>query len=129
MKKRVLVCDDDVSISEVVALALGDSDWEVYTQPDCDDMIAKIETTRPAVIFMDNRIPREGGIHATRSIKSHPSYQQIQVVYFTSDQNIDELAQKAGADFVLRKPFLIGQLEEVVNRAFHAYNKKARTGN
>lgn len=125
MKRRVLVCDDDVSISEVVALVLADHDWEVYTLPDCDDMIRKIEKTRPHVIFMDNRIPREGGIVATQCIKKHPDYQQIPVVYFTSDHNIDELAQKAGADFILRKPFMITQLEDVVNRAFSSLDAKS----
>ncbi len=121
--RRVLVCDDDLAISEVVALVLMDSDWEVYTLPNCDDMISKIEETSPSVIFMDNNIPRDGGIVATQSIKKHPDYQQIPVIYFSSDKDIHLLATEAGADYVLQKPFHISELEALVSRAFVSYQK------
>jgi two-component system cell cycle response regulator DivK len=119
--KRVLVCDDDVNISEIVALVLTDADWEVYTIPDCNDMIEKIETINPSVIFMDHKIPDEGGIVATQIIKSHPEYREIPVIYFTASQDIDALAEKAGADYILQKPFNIKQLEETVSKAFVSY--------
>ena len=118
-KRRVLVCDDDVTISEVVAIILVDSNMaEVYTIPDCDDIIAKIEELKPELIFMDNKIPTHGGIIATQMIKNHPVHKSIPVVYFTASQDIDQLAENAGADYTLAKPFSITQLEEVVNRAF-----------
>lgn len=122
--KRVLVCDDDITISEIVALVLTDADWEVYTLPDCNDIIEKVATINPSVIFMDNKIPDEGGIVATQKIKNHPDYQEIPVIYFTANSDIDELAKQAGADFILQKPFNISQLEETVSKAFKAYTKK-----
>jgi len=124
MKRRVLVCDDDLTISEIVALVLTDADWEVYTLPDCNDIIEKIEGINPSVIFMDNKIPDEGGIIATQKIKNHPSYQEIPVIYFTANNDINELAKQAGADFILQKPFNIGQLEDTVTHAFKAYKTK-----
>lgn len=119
--RRVLVCDDDVNISEIVALVLTDADWEVYTIPDCNDMIEKIETINPSVIFMDHKIPDEGGIVATQIIKSHPEYREIPVIYFTANNDIDSLAETAGADYFLQKPFNIKQLEDTVSKAFHSY--------
>ena len=42
--RRVLVCDDDVTISEVVAIILVDRNLaEVYTISNCDNIIEKIE--------------------------------------------------------------------------------------
>ena len=122
--KRVLVCDDDLAISEIVALALTDADWEVYTLPDCINIIEKVETIKPSVIFMDNKIPDEGGIVATQAIKGHPDYQEIPVIYFTANNDIDQLAKQAGADFILQKPFNLSELEETVGKAFKAYKKK-----
>ena len=117
--RRVLVCDDDLTISEVVAIILVDGNLaEVYTIPDCDNIIEKIESLNPSIIFMDNKIPTHGGVVATQTIKSHPLYKSIPVVYFTASQDIDELAENAGADYTLAKPFSISQLEEVVNKAF-----------
>lgn len=119
--RRVLVCDDDVSISEIVALVLTDADWEVYTIPDCNNIIEQIETTKPSVIFMDHKIPDEGGIVATQIIKNDPDHRDIPVIYFTANDDIDALAQKAGADYVLQKPFNIKQLEDTVSKAFKSY--------
>lgn len=119
--RRVLVCDDDLTISEVVAIILVDSNLaEVYTLPDCDNIIEKIDSLNPAIIFMDNKIPPQGGVVATQKIKSHPVYKSIPVIYFTASEDIDQLAEHAGADYILAKPFSITQLEEVVNRAFRA---------
>ena len=119
--KRVLVCDDDVNISEIVALVLTDADWEVYTIPDCNDIIEKIESINPSVIFMDHNIPDEGGIVATQNVKNHPQYSEIPVIYFTASDDIDALAETAGADYVLQKPFNIKQLEDAVSKAFRSY--------
>jgi CheY-like chemotaxis protein len=119
--RRVLVCDDDVSISEIVALVLTDADWEVYTIPDCNNMIEKIESINPSVIFMDHKIPDEGGIVATQIIKNDPNYSEIPVVYFTANDDIDVLAEQAGADYILQKPFNIKQLEDTVSKAFKSY--------
>lgn len=122
--KRVLVCDDDVTISEVVAIILLDSELaEVYTLPDCDNIIERVEAIKPAVILMDHRIPSQGGIIATQTIKNHPTHQNIPVVYFTASDDIISLAETAGADFMLAKPFTTKQLEDIVNKSIsHRYD-------
>lgn len=120
--RKVLVCDDDLTISEVVAIILVDSNMaEVYTIPDCDNIIEQIETFNPSLIFMDNKIPTLGGVAATQIIKNHPLYKSIPVVYFTASEDINQLAENAGADFTLAKPFSITQLEDVVQKAFKSY--------
>ena len=103
----------------MVAIILVDSNLaEVYTIPDCDNIIEKIEELKPSLIFMDNKIPTDGGVVATQTIKSHPVHKTIPVVYFTANKDIDKLAENAGADYTLAKPFSIDELEEVVYRAF-----------
>ena len=93
--RRVLVCDDDLTISEVVAIILTDSKLaEVYTLPDCDDIIQKIESLNPSIILMDNKIPSTGGITATQTIKKHEVYKNIPVIYFTGSDDINS-RQKA----------------------------------
>jgi two-component system cell cycle response regulator DivK len=113
--KRVLVFDDDTIISEVVAIILFDSKLgEVFTFPNCDDIIGRIESVKPSVILMDHNIPREGGIVATRTIKSHPEHKDIPVIYFSASEDIITLAQTAGADYVLAKPFKTSEVEQMI---------------
>jgi CheY-like chemotaxis protein len=114
---RVLVFDDDTIISEVVSIILFDSKLgEVFTFPNCDDIIERIESVKPSIIFMDHNIPREGGIVATRTIKSHPDHKNIPVIYFSASDNIISLAQTAGADYVLAKPFKTSEVEQMIKR-------------
>ena len=121
--RRVLVCDDDLTISEVVAIILTESRLaEVYTLPDCDNIIQKIESLKPSIILMDNKIPTTGGIAATQVIKNHRLHKKIPVIYFTGSDDIVSLAENAGADYMLAKPFTINQLEEVINKAFQSIN-------
>ncbi len=72
--KRILVCDDDVAILDILEYFLTDSGWEVVTSFSVDNIIAKVENSRPSVIIMDNWIPGVGGIEATRTIKKHPIF-------------------------------------------------------
>lgn len=117
--KRFLVCDDDTSISEVVAIVLTDLKLaEVHTLPDCDNIIQQIDTIKPSVIFMDDKIPNDGGTRATQLNKNHPEYKNIPIVYFTASNDIHLLAGKAGANYTLSKLFNISQLEAVVQLAF-----------
>jgi DNA-binding response OmpR family regulator len=122
--KRALVCDDDIVISEVIALVLTDNDWEVYTLPDCNNIISKIESIKPSIIFMDNKIPEEGGIIATQTIKKHHKHCKIPVIYFTANEDIDLLAEQAGADFTLQKPFNLEQLEAIVEKALNTFKER-----
>lgn len=116
--KRVLVCDDDKEILEVLDLVLTGAGWEVITSEHVNGIIAQIESTNPSVIIMDNWIPDTGGIAATRSIKSHPVYHSIPVVYSTANDNITQLAKEAGADLSIGKPFDLDEFERIMEDAY-----------
>jgi len=127
--ERVLVCDDDLIISEVVAIILFDSDTaEVFSFQDCDNIIEKIESTNPSVILMDHNIPHSGGIIATRTIKEHSVHKQIPVIYFSSSDNIKAHARSAGADYILAKPFTTDQLEKLINECIYNRNQALKLG-
>lgn len=116
--KRVLVCDDDKEILEVLDLVLSGAGWEVITSEHVNQIIEQIESSKPSVIIMDNWIPDTGGIAATRSIKSHPVYQSIPVVYSTANDNITQLAKEAGADLSIGKPFDLDEFERIMEDAY-----------
>lgn len=116
--KRVLVCDDDKEILEIIDLILTGAGWEVITSEDVIEIIKQVEKCRPAVIVMDNWIPDTGGIIATQQLKEHPIFQSIPVVYSTANDNITILAEKAGADLSIGKPFDLDEFEKIMEEAF-----------
>jgi len=121
--KRVLVCDDDKEILEILELILTASGWEVITSENVVGIIDQVERSKPSVIVMDNWIPDTGGIIATNQLKCHPVFRFIPVVYSTANENINELAQKAGADLFIGKPFDLEDFENIMEQAYFLTGK------
>jgi two-component system cell cycle response regulator DivK len=64
---------------------------------------------------MDNWIPDSGGIVATQTLKSTDSLKDIPVVYFSANSDIQMLANRAGAEAYLAKPFDLNELEHIIS--------------
>lgn len=114
MKKTILIFDDDVNILELCSIILTEYGYRVETSETSHDILDKVSETHPDAILMDNWIPDIGGIEATRLLKNHPEYKNIPVVYFSANNDIKSLAQKAGADAHLAKPFDLDELESII---------------
>ena len=115
MPKKVLIFDDDEDILAICTYILEEQGWDVSTFSNCNNIIEKVESIMPDVILMDNWIPDSGGIIATQAIKQQEHLKNIPVVYFSANNDIKTLAQQAGADSFLAKPFDLEELENIVN--------------
>jgi len=74
---------------------------------------------------MDNWIPDEGGVKATRQIKNDFTLRSIPVIFFSANDRVQELAAEAGAEFYLQKPFEIEELDTALSKAIAIYNEAA----
>lgn len=115
MQKKVLICDDDPDILSICTLVLKRQGFEVITSSHCNNIVPLVEEVKPDVIFMDNWIPDDGGIVASKKIKESEALKHIPIVYFSANNEIKSLAQKAGAEAFLSKPFDLGDLEKVID--------------
>ena len=115
MPKKILILDDDTDILSICTYILEEMGWEVFTRSSCNGIIELVREVQPNVILMDNWIPDSGGIVATQTIKSHPEFKSIPIIYFSANHDIKNLSLEAGADTYLEKPFDISQFEEIIN--------------
>jgi len=116
VQKRILIFDDDIDILSICTYILEEEGWEVYTSTNCNNIIEKVNDVKPDVILMDNWIPNTGGIIATQTLKNNKKLRNIPVIYFSANNDIQSLAQQAGADTFLAKPFDITELENIIQR-------------
>jgi len=121
LKKTILVVDDDVNILELCSIILTECGYHVVSSQISHDIIEKVADVKPDAILMDNWIPDIGGIKATQLLKSHPEFKSIPVIYFSANNDIQTLAEKAGADAILAKPFDLDELETLI---LNVLNKK-----
>ena len=78
-----------------------------------EELVETIRAFRPGLIFMDHDMPGIGGMDATRMLKSDPLSKSIPIIYFSGQDNVDQLAAAAGADDYLRKNFYMPKLLEI----------------
>lgn len=114
-ERKVIIFDDDEDILSICTYILEDQGWNVTTFTDCNDVIERVSAIRPSVILMDNWIPDEGGIVATQKLKNNQQFNTIPIIYFSANSNIQLLAEEAGADRYLAKPFDLDDLIRTIN--------------
>jgi two-component system cell cycle response regulator DivK len=114
--KRVFIFDDNTDILELCTIILEDAGYEIRTSATSNDIIGQVSDYHPHIIFMDNWLPDVGGIEATKELKAHPDFKHIPVIYFSANNDVSILAEKAGADSYLSKPFDIQALEDIVSK-------------
>ena len=116
MNKKVFIFDDNLEILELCTEILEDLGLEVKTSPTTNSVEEQVSSYMPDLIFMDNWLPDMSGIEATKLLKANDRLKNIPVIYFSANSNISELANQAGADDFLAKPFDIDKFEETVKK-------------
>ena len=114
--KTIVIFDDDEDILSICSFILEEQGWKVYAYTDCNQITEKVAAASPDVIIMDNWIPDNGGIIATQTLKKNQDLKHIPVVYFSANSDIELLANHAGAEIYLAKPFDLEELENVINK-------------
>jgi two-component system, OmpR family, alkaline phosphatase synthesis response regulator PhoP len=112
---RVLIVDDNASIVKVTRIVLEKSGYQVESADD-ERLFALVASWAPAIVLMDARLPHIDGVAACRRLKQDPLTAGLPIVLMTGDQSAEELAQSAGADGVLMKPFNRSDLIATIER-------------
>lgn len=113
MSKKILILDDDSDILFFCTYVFENMDFAVTSSTHCNNIISQVEAAAPDMILIDNWIPDIGGVKATQQIKASQHLKDIPVILFSANSNLNELAEEAGADDYLRKPFDLDELEEL----------------
>lgn len=113
-QKKVFIFDDNTDILELCTFILEDAGYEIKTSSTSNNIIDQVSAYTPDIIFMDNWLPDVGGIEATRELKGHDTLKHIPVIYFSANNDVMLLADQAGADGYLSKPFDIQDLENII---------------
>jgi DNA-binding NtrC family response regulator len=125
MKNTIIIFDDDTEILQICSIILESKGFRVVTEASCDNVAEKILSAGADVIMMDNSIPKDGGITATKIIKETAGTRHLPVIFFSANSNVASLSQQAGAEYYLAKPFDIKELETMVDQALNQTSRVA----
>ena len=104
---KVLVADDVRENRDVLRQVLEQLGAQVQTADDGMEALARMESFRPAIVFMDVRMPRMDGLEALRKIRENTDWNEIKVVAISASVLEHERQEflRAGFDGFLGKPF------------------------
>ncbi len=117
---RVLICDDHDLFRHGLRMVLEvEEGIEVVAEAaDGEQAVARVEELAPDVVLMDVRMPRMGGIEATRVIRQ--LFPTTRIIVLTVSDEEDDLygAVKAGANGYLLKEVSIEEVADAVRAVF-----------
>jgi two-component system NarL family response regulator len=117
---RVLVCDDHDLFRKGLRMVLeAEEDIMVVAEAaDGEQAVARVEELAPDVVLMDVRMPRLGGIEATRIIRQ--LFPTTRIIVLTVSDEEDDLygAVKAGANGYLLKEVSIEEVADAVRAVY-----------
>ena len=117
---RVVISDDHDLFRRGLRMVLeAEEDIEVVAEAaDGQEAVARVEELAPDVVLMDVRMPRMGGIEATRLIRQ--LFPTTRIIVLTVSDEEDDLygAVKAGANGYLLKEVSIEEVADAVRAVF-----------
>lgn len=113
---KILWIDDEPDILYLCSAILSRQGHQVYTLQNSTNVIPTISQTQPDVILVDHWMPDMTGIEVTKQLKES-QYASIPVIMCTSNPEVKEEAEMAGADRFITKPFNAEQIEQVIIEA------------
>jgi two-component system, OmpR family, response regulator len=110
---RVLVVDDEPTLTELLSMALRYEGWQVRTAPDGRAAVREARRFEPDVVVLDVMLPDMDGLEVLRKLRSHEP--EVPVLFLTARDAVEDriAGLTAGGDDYVTKPF---SLEEVVAR-------------
>ena len=116
-KKRILLLDDSAITLEMEKAVLEDRGYTVAAASNLLEFQAQLDTFQPEVILTDLMMPDISGKDIVRVLKQDFHTEKIPIILFSSksDDELEPIAEQAGADGFLSKSHGIDRLGEMVD--------------
>ncbi len=116
----VLVVDDERSVLEEVAAALG-ADFRCTLCTSAAEAMAEALAEPPELIISDINLHGHSGLEMCEEIKSHGELRDVPVMFLSGAQipDIIRRSHAVGGTYYLRKPFDSEVLVELVHKALY----------
>lgn len=123
MKNRILLVEDDDTLSMIVVETLQRDGFEVFTASDGEDGLLRYSKIKPDIIVADVMMPKMDGFEMARKIRQIDK--NVPLLFLTAKSEIDDIVTgfELGGNDYLKKPFkmleLIVRIKALLRRNIH----------
>ncbi|NMC61035.1 MAG: response regulator [Candidatus Methanofastidiosa archaeon] len=108
---KVLIAEDYLELLDFYKISL---DYELFLAKDGEEALEMFKKHRPDIVLMDIKLPKKDGLEVTREILSIDP--DARVIAITAYGYLGPKALEVGAKEVIRKPFKMSELNELINK-------------
>jgi DNA-binding NtrC family response regulator len=111
---KILVIDDEKLIRWSFEKQFSSKGYKVITAESGEEGIQLFETLYPDIVFIDNKLPKMGGLEVISKIKSID--EDVAIIFMTAYGSIDTAvkAMKLGAIEYVNKPFSFEEIDIII---------------
>jgi DNA-binding NtrC family response regulator len=114
--KKILICDDDEGILDVLGLILEDTGHTIIPEINSLNVKAVIDKERPDLIILDLWMPVLSGDQLLSMIRTTPNYRDMPVIIISASRDGEQIANDHRASAFIAKPFDYDHLLTVVEQ-------------
>ena len=114
----VLVVDDALTVRNTLQQLVEDAGFRVQTARDGLEAIHAMHTFKPQVVLTDLEMPNMNGVELTMSLRGRDETRNLPIIMVTSrsQDKHRELAERAGVNFYITKPYNEAELLQAIRK-------------
>lgn len=105
MAQHVLLIEDEPNIAEAISFLLTRDGLRVSHAAEGATALALLAADRPDLVVLDHMLPGMSGLEILTAIRAAPDSRDLPVMMLTARGRDREMAERAGADRFMTKPF------------------------
>ena|SRR5437773_7131910 len=117
MKKKILITEDDPGLQDIFKIIFEKAGYDVEIMSNGNPLL-KNEFDIPHLFLLDKQLSGIDGIDICKHLKKQKKTQDIPVIMISANPGIGEMAEDAGANAYIEKPFeknyLLKMVEEYI---------------
>ena len=114
MNTRILICDDDVDMVNLISKTLRKNRYDVDVITHMVGFMDKVKELDPDIILMDYKMPDITGAEAAKMLYEDKDSAHIPVVFMSGHELIEKYAQQLNKLYI-KKPFDIDKLRAILS--------------
>ncbi|MBD2859149.1 phosphate regulon transcriptional regulator PhoB [Spongiibacter sp. KMU-158] len=124
--EKILIVDDEVAISDMLAMALGAEGYEILTANNAQKAHAIILDQRPDLVLLDWMMPGTSGLELLLRLRKDELTKTLPVIMLTAkaEEESTITGLDAGADDYIRKPFSQRELLSRINALLRRHGRE-----
>ena len=122
----ILVVEDERDILVVLRRILRDltTDNDIIAVPDAETALEHLDRQPFALIITDYVMPGMSGLELARRVRERSRDTTVVMITAYGTAALEQAAVEAGVEALLRKPFVVGKLEEEVRQALERWSNR-----